>query len=89
VRARRKRRAVIAEGNNAAANLRKEVRAHLRKHGFVLCASCPGHFLPSGVDIDHITPLAKGGQDVASNVQVLCKACHKVKTALDFGYLPF
>ncbi|MGY1436699.1 HNH endonuclease [Streptomyces reniochalinae] len=89
VRARRKRRAVIAEGNNAAALLRKEVRAHLRKHGYVTCASCPGHFLPSHVDVDHIIPLAKGGQDIASNVQVLCKPCHKVKTALDFGHLPF
>ncbi|MGY1440151.1 HNH endonuclease [Streptomyces reniochalinae] len=41
------------------------------------------------MDVDHIIPLAKGGQDIASNVQVLCKPCHKVKTALDFGHLPF
>jgi 5-methylcytosine-specific restriction protein A len=36
------------------------------------------------VDIDHIVPLAKGGEDIESNVQVLCKACHKAKTREDF-----
>nr|WP_281257865.1 HNH endonuclease signature motif containing protein [Streptomyces uncialis] len=53
------------------------------------CAICRGTFLPSQVDIDHIRPLALGGEDVASNVQVLCKSCHKTKTAVDFGKRPF
>jgi 5-methylcytosine-specific restriction protein A len=41
------------------------------------------------VDIDHVLPLSKGGEDVDSNVQPLCKACHKAKTAIDFGKRPF
>ncbi|WP_443334423.1 HNH endonuclease [Streptomyces sp. MMBL 11-1] len=48
-----------------------------------------GFFLPSQLDIDHIKPLALGGEDVESNVQALCKRCHKTKTAMDFGKRPF
>ena len=31
-------------------------------------------------DIDHIIPLAMSGEDSPSNLQVLCKICHKYKT---------
>ncbi|MFJ9964211.1 HNH endonuclease [Streptomyces avermitilis] len=50
---------------------------------------CLRVYLPSQVDIDHVLPLAKGGEDIDTNVQVLCKACHKTKTAMDFGKRPF
>ncbi|MEU4955466.1 HNH endonuclease [Streptomyces lavendulae] len=52
---------------------------------------CGLTFLASAIDVDHMVPLALGGEDVASNVQPLCKACHKVKTREDFGHktLPF
>ncbi|OKH90485.1 HNH endonuclease [Streptomyces uncialis] len=80
-----KRRAAIARGHNAAALLRRAVRKAVSG----TCAICRGTFLPSQVDIDHIRPLALGGEDVASNVQVLCKSCHKTKTAVDFGKRPF
>ncbi|MEV6399611.1 HNH endonuclease signature motif containing protein [Streptomyces sp. NPDC051907] len=87
VQSHRKRREAIARGNNAAARLRKAVRKAVQG----TCARCLGTYLPSAVDIDHIKPLAKGGEDVDANVQVLCKTCHKVKTAEDFGYnsVPF
>jgi 5-methylcytosine-specific restriction protein A len=81
-----KRRAAIARGNNAAAKLRRAVRKAMTTTGYVLCARCPGQFLASGVDIDHIVPLAKGGEDVESNVQVLCKSCHRMKTREDFDF---
>ncbi|MFE5621736.1 HNH endonuclease [Streptomyces virginiae] len=80
-----KRREAIARGNNAAARMRRSVR----KAVCGTCAVCLREFLPSGVDIDHIIPLARGGEDVDSNVQVLCKSCHKAKTAMDFGKRPF
>ncbi|WP_424215509.1 HNH endonuclease [Streptomyces sp. BI20] len=80
-----KRRAAIAAGNNAAARLRKAVRKAVSG----TCATCLRMYLPSQVDIDHIKPLALGGEDVDGNVQVLCKACHKAKTATDFGKRPF
>ncbi|MFE9026239.1 HNH endonuclease [Streptomyces iakyrus] len=80
-----KRRAAIARGNNAAARLRRAVR----KAGEGQCRTCLRAFLPSQVDIDHVKPLARGGEDVDGNVQVLCKQCHKTKTAMDFGKRPF
>lgn len=76
-----KRRAAIARGNNAAAKLRRAVR----KAGGATCAHCGFVFLPADLDIDHVVPLAKGGEDVEANVQALCKRCHKAKTAGDFG----
>jgi 5-methylcytosine-specific restriction protein A len=79
-----KRREAIARGDNAAARMRKVVRAAIRTVGFVECATCRGHFLGSQVDVDHVKPLALGGEDIDGNVQVLCKRCHKTKTRADF-----
>ena len=33
--------------------------------------------------VDHIVPLAKGGQHVASNIQILCPTCNVRKSAKD------
>jgi 5-methylcytosine-specific restriction protein A len=85
VRSHAVRRAAIARGNNAAATLRRAVRAA----GGAECGWCRGFYRPSIVDIDHVLPLSQGGEDVESNVQPLCKACHKAKTAVDFGKRPF
>ncbi|MET9617109.1 HNH endonuclease [Kitasatospora indigofera] len=82
VQSHRKRREAIARGSNAAARLRAVVRKAKRGD----CAKCGGSFLPSGVDIDHVLPLAKGGEDVDENVQVLCKGCHATKTRSDFNH---
>jgi 5-methylcytosine-specific restriction protein A len=37
-------------------------------------------------EIDHITPLSKGGTYAPNNVQPLCKDCHAAKTATERGY---
>jgi hypothetical protein len=34
-----------------------------------------------GQEIDHVIELASGGEDSIENLQVLCKPCHKTKTA--------
>ncbi|MFK0294488.1 HNH endonuclease [Streptomyces sp. NPDC090442] len=61
------------------------MRKAVRKAGYVRCATCRMQFLPSAVDVDHITPLSQGGEDVPDNVQILCRPCHKLKTRQDFG----
>ena len=36
--------------------------------------------------LDHITPLCRGGKDAPSNRQGLCDECHDAKTRTDMGY---
>lgn len=53
------------------------------------CAMC-GRFtmFPGGFDLDHITPLFKGGQDTEDNCQILCigpDGCHDKKTKQDLA----
>ena len=37
------------------------------------------------VDVDHIMPLCLGGENRLSNLQSLCKECHKIKTKEDIS----
>lgn len=80
---RRTRRQAISEGTGAAERLRKRMRAAVRWP----CAGCGIRFLASALDVDHIKPLFKGGEDVDENVQALCRyVCHWNKTRDDMGY---
>lgn len=50
-----------------------------------LCQHCldKGLITP-GTDCDHITPVSKGGNKWSySNLQLLCRECHKKKTIMD------
>jgi len=35
------------------------------------------------LEIDHIIPVVLGGKNEQANVQILCKRCHKTKTATE------
>ena len=35
------------------------------------------------LQMDHIVPKSEGGATSLGNVQILCRACHKVKTILE------
>lgn len=37
----------------------------------------------SSLDVEHLVPLWKGGADDLSNLQLLCIACHKLKTSAE------
>ena len=39
----------------------------------------------AATDVDHIIPLAEGGNDSAENLQALCHAHHSRKTAMSDG----
>ncbi|MFF1377559.1 HNH endonuclease [Streptomyces sp. NPDC058308] len=82
VRARRARRAVLVRVFSGAARLRALVGAR----GGARCARCGSLVLAVVVDVDHMQPLALGGEDTDGNVQALCHGCHLVKTAEDFPF---
>lgn len=49
-----------------------------------ICPNCNTPFLmDSVVEVDHIIPRSKGGKDVYSNLQLLHKHCHIIKTRKD------
>ena len=51
-----------------------------------LCQPCKarGH-ITLAVEVDHITPIHKGGTDDERNLQSICSECHKAKTAAEQG----
>ncbi|MGP9018899.1 HNH endonuclease [Streptomyces sp. BR1] len=57
----------------------------MQDRGSAWCDWCLGTFPADGVDVDHVRPLSLGGEDVDSNVQVLCHECHQLKTSTEFG----
>lgn len=64
-----------------------EARAsYLRLHP--LCKHCLAvGRVELAVEVDHVVPLFKGGDDTSDNKQGLCKPCHADKTAQDMGHL--
>lgn len=51
-----------------------------------LCKMCENKgIVTSGVEMDHIVPLFKGGSNNDDNLQMLCVECHRAKTANDLG----
>lgn len=53
----------------------------LKRDGFT-CVRCPAQ----AEVVDHIKPLAKGGDDSDANLRSLCKPCHTAATAEQFGF---
>ncbi|MFC4319522.1 HNH endonuclease [Rhizobium alvei] len=47
------------------------------------CEACRAKLKPCEAEYDHITPLALGGDSSLDNCQVICKVCHKSKSADD------
>ena len=65
----------------------KGIRAQLFARQKGKCRGCERDFYYSALELDHIVPLSKGGQDGNSNLQLLCGNCNKVKGDRPMAYL--
>ena len=63
-------------------NLTQADKRFILQHQGEICALCPDE-LKDSLEFDHIVPLSKGGRDDLENLQCLCAACHKTKTAAE------
>lgn len=65
----------------------KKVRREIIDRAAGKCEAC-GAILKKGEgEVDHILPCALGGLPVAANGRLVCKVCHKEKTAKDVGQI--
>lgn len=54
-----------------------------------LCEPCKAKGLIAlATEVDHTTPLHKGGEDIDENTVNMCGDCHAAKTRQDMGYKP-
>lgn len=57
-------------------------RNRIRDRDCGLCQECKRKGIGrTGTQVDHVTPLWKGGSDEDSNKELLCDDCHTEKTA--------
>jgi 5-methylcytosine-specific restriction endonuclease McrA len=56
-----------------------EVRKYVFERDRYQCKSCGKTDLETHLTIDHIIPLARGGQNDISNLQTLCHTCNRQK----------
>lgn len=64
-----------------------ELRAYLLEKWGRQCAYCKGKDVP--LQVEHLTPKARGGSDRVSNLTLACEPCNQRKgtqTAREFGY---
>lgn len=62
----------------------QKLRKRILQRDHYLCVICKSKDrLAEATDVDHIKAKAFGGTDDESNLQSLCSACHKEKTATE------
>lgn len=57
------------------------LRARVAAANFWDCETCGLRVLSA--EVDHVVPLSEGGHDAPSNLQVLCRRCHREKTGAE------
>jgi 5-methylcytosine-specific restriction enzyme A len=60
-------------------NIPKVVREYVLDRDKSQCQSCGKSDSAASLQIDHIIPLAQGGSNDISNLQVLCSTCNQRK----------
>lgn len=67
----------------------QKLRKIILQRDAYLCQEClRNKKLTIATDVDHIKPKSAGGTDCESNLQSLCKSCHKIKTFIESGNKP-
>lgn len=69
----------IGKNDNAAIPPRVKLRLYDKAEG--RCVVCT--LTAEAYECDHVIPLILGGEHRESNLQLICKPCHKAKTKLD------
>ena len=57
----------------------RNIKATLYGQQAGYCNGCEEHFRIQNLEIDHIVPVSKGGQDMDANLQLLCGSCNRIK----------
>ncbi len=52
--------------------------AYERQQG--ICPICQKHYIIEEMEADHITPWSQGGPTIATNCQMLCRTCNRLKS---------
>ena len=60
-------------------NIPKAVKAYVLERDRDRCQSCGKKDAKTKLNIDHINPLATGGSNDISNLQILCSQCNQKK----------
>lgn len=55
-------------------------KTHLKGKTYAGCNICHIWHKVSELEIDHIIPVHRGGENERHNLQIICKTCHKKKT---------
>ncbi|MEV0250782.1 TerD family protein [Nocardia sp. NPDC050712] len=72
------KRLVLTPGQRDSRSISQEVKAEVWQRDGGRCVECgSSHYL----EFDHVIPLSRGGATSASNLQILCRACNRVKGA--------
>ncbi|GAB2674481.1 TerD family protein [Nocardia goodfellowii] len=72
------KRLVLTPGQRDSRSIPQEVKAEVWQRDGGRCVECgSSHYL----EFDHVIPLSRGGATSASNLQILCRSCNRVKGA--------
>lgn len=64
------------------------IRERILRRDKGLCQECQRNGrLCKATQVDHVTPLHRGGRDYDANLEAICKDCHDTKTAAEMREL--